>query len=214
MEIRDSPKKLKSGANGELSNPTVKPNHDSSTCSNGSKTNVTVVPEVKVKVTKSKSTNPPAKYIFSAPESVIDDTENLKECGKIFNFSSPVYEKNSKKISVMNGPSGGDTTASTNLRPNRGMGNSPTGLVSETTTSLNPNFMFNKINSMPDVTNNLVKKSPSKEKLKGSSSRLPDITASTGFGGFVPAKELKTGSVMDILGFQNSRSCRWCHTPC
>ena len=29
---------------------------------------------------------------------------------------------------------------------------------------------------------------------------MPDVTASTGFGGFLPAKELKTGSVMDILG--------------
>merc|ERR1719466_571215 len=54
-EISDSPKKLKSGANGDLSNATVKINHDSST--NGSKTIEKVVP--KVKVTKSKSTNPP-----------------------------------------------------------------------------------------------------------------------------------------------------------
>jgi len=57
--------------------------------------------------------------------------------------------------------------------------------------------------SMPDVTNNLVKKSPvMKNCLKGSnsSSKLPDLTASTGFGGFAPAKELKIGSVMDILG--------------
>jgi len=70
------------------------------------------------------------------------------------------------------------------------------------TTSLSSNFKFNNLNSMPDVTNNLLKKSPLKDKLKGSnsSSRLPDLTASTGFGGFVPAKELKTGSVMDILG--------------
>ena len=29
---------------------------------------------------------------------------------------------------------------------------------------------------------------------------MPDVTATTGFGGFLPAKELKTGSVMDILG--------------
>ena len=29
------------------------------------------------------------------------------------------------------------------------------------------------------------------------------MTASTGFGGFLPAKELKTGSVMDILGKDN-----------
>merc|ERR1719495_2766005 len=200
IEKSDSPKKIKSGANGELSNAVVTSNHDSSTCSNGSKTNEKVVPEVKVRVTQPRSTNPPAKYIFSAPKSVIGKTENLEKSGKIFSFCSPVFVKKSKKMLVMNGPLVGDATASTNVRLNSGMGNSPIGLVNSTTPSLNTNFMFNKINSMPDVTNNLVKKSPLKEKLKGSSSGLPDITASTGFGGFVPAKELKTGSVMDILG--------------
>lgn len=55
---------------------------------------------------------------------------------------------------------------------------------------------------MPDITNNTLQKNISSDKLKGSNSNsgLPDVTASTGFGGFLPAKELKTGSVMDILG--------------
>ena len=73
---------------------------------------------------------------------------------------------------------------------------------------------------MPDITNNTLRKNNSSDKLKGnffkggmyaphhnscllgsnSNSGLPDVTASTGFGGFLPAKELKTGSVMDILG--------------
>jgi len=55
---------------------------------------------------------------------------------------------------------------------------------------------------MPDITNNTLRKNISSDKLKGSNSNsgLPDVTASTGFGGFLPAKELKTGSVMDILG--------------
>ena len=76
---------------------------------------------------------------------------------------------------------------------------------------------------MPDITNNTLRKAVSNDKLKGeaksvlllnivsftynlhfagsnSNSGLPDVTASTGFGGFLPAKELKAGSVMDILG--------------
>ena len=83
------------------------------------------------------------------------------------------------------------------------------------TSSVVPSFK-----SMPDITNNTMSKSLSSNKLKGgdflilinfafayeiisgsgSNSGLPDVTASTGFGGFLPAKELKTGSVMDILG--------------
>jgi len=200
-EICDSPKKLKSGANGELSNATVKFNHESSTCPNDSKTIEKVKPDVAVKeVTKFIPTKSPSKYFFSTPKSVIGGSESLRESGKNFNFCSPVVVKKGKRVPVTNGPSIADDTASMNIRLNSGIVNSPTGLVNASTTSLNTNFMFNKINSMPDVTNNLVKKSPLKEKLKGSSSRLPDITASTGFGGFVPAKELKTGSVMDILG--------------
>ena len=67
---------------------------------------------------------------------------------------------------------------------------------------------------MPDITNNTLRKAVSNDKLKGeaksvlllnivsftynlhfagsnSNSGLPDVTASTGFGGFLPAKELK-----------------------
>jgi len=58
---------------------------------------------------------------------------------------------------------------------------------------------------MPDLTNNVIKQRPQMKQgvdvLRGSStnsgSRLPDLTASTGFSA---ARELKSGSVMDILG--------------
>jgi len=81
----------------------------------------------------------------------------------------------------------------------------PTVMSSSTVVKQVPNVVTNNktffnMSSMPDVTNNLLKKSPSKDSIKGSNSRLPDITASTGFGGFGAAKELKSGSVMDILG--------------
>merc|ERR1712096_533231 len=127
---------------------------------------------------------------------VIDPAESVSEAAKSFTFSPPRFVKNSEPVVVTNGPLklGDKACPSPNFRVGGGLVNS----------TLNTNFKFNNLSSMPDVTNNLLKKSPSKEKMKGSSSRLPDLTASTGFGGFVPAKELKSGSVMDILGFQNS----------
>eukprot|EP00092_Neocalanus_flemingeri_P028743 GFUD01031207.1.p1 GENE.GFUD01031207.1~~GFUD01031207.1.p1 ORF type:complete len:618 (-),score=129.07 GFUD01031207.1:1525-3378(-) len=151
-------------------------------------------------VIKNPVTHPPPKYSFSAPVTVIDQVESVTEASKNFNFSSPKFVKLSEAGTLTNGPptSGDKNSHSPNFRVGGGLVNS--------TSSLNTNFKFNNLSSMPDVTNNLMKKSPSKDKLKGSnsSSRLPDLTVSTGFGGFVPAKELKTGSVMDILGFQNS----------
>ena len=77
---------------------------------------------------------------------------------------------------------------------------------------------LNGVKSMPDVTNNTMFKANAKapnlrgivlnhlktgsetKYLTGSGQQQPDITASTGFGGFLPAKELKAGSVMDFLG--------------
>jgi len=79
----------------------------------------------------------------------------------------------------------------------------PTVMSSSTVAKQVPNVVNFNISSMPDVTNNLLKKS-TKDSIKGSSSCLPDITASTGFGGFGAAKELKVGSVMDILGNKKS----------
>jgi len=55
-----------------------------------------------------------------------------------------------------------------------------------------PKLMFS---SMPDVTNNLVRKVPSGD--KGSSTGLPDLGGSGGLGA---APSLRIGSVMDILG--------------
>ena len=93
----------------------------------------------------------------------------------------------------------------------------PSTSNTEIRNNIETNFFSNK--SMPDITNNTLRKTSSTNKLKGniprgfhdkvknwivsgsnSNSGLPDVTASTGFGGFLPAKELKTGSVMDILG--------------
>jgi hypothetical protein len=76
----------------------------------------------------------------------------------------------------------------------------------KTTTSLLPttnNFTnFNHVMAMPDLTNNVLKTRPVRkhDSPANPGNRLPDLTANTGFGGFSAAKELKTGSVMDILG--------------
>jgi len=201
----DSPKKQR--ASGPVPSlpvpgPVIKPPTPSSANSEQSST-------MEVKQVKRPATNikppvnpPPRKFRFSAPTSVIEQADSVTEASKSFTFSPPKTVKSgSESVQAMtNGPveSGEKTCPSVNFRVGGGSANS--------TTNLSSNFKFNNLNSMPDVTNNLLKKSPSKDKLKGSnsSSRLPDLTASTGFGGFVPAKELKTGSVMDILGFQNS----------
>jgi len=198
----DSPKKQKSGGVGGFGFcPTelVKPNHENFTSANGSLIPEKVACAVPVKIIQpsssspsspvSSTSSPPPSFSFSAPKSVMGRAKGVPEAVKSFSFSPPSVVKSDEKVS--NGPSREGSAHSVRLG---------SGLVN-TNTSLNTNnFKFNNLSSMPDVTNNLVKKSPSKDKLKGSSSRLPDITASTGFGGFIPAKELKTGSVMDILG--------------
>jgi len=138
----------------------------------------------------------PIKFDFKVPKPVIESVKSVNDASKQFTFSLPTSVKTLNKNSLLNGPikSRGLNTLSPKLKKSEG--------ISSLSTNVTSNFQFNSLSSMPDVTNNLVKKMPIKDKLKGtnSSSRLPDITAGTGFGGFVPAKELKTGSVMDILG--------------
>lgn len=189
----NSPKKQKSAGLGGLagfsSTQHSQPQLDNSTSANGSKS--------ALPVNNAQPTNPPPKFSFSAPKSVMDQAEAPPQAEKKFSFSSPTIVKISEKATMTNGPSklGDKSCSSPNFRVGGGLVNSKP--------SLNTNFQFNNLSSMPDVTNNLVKKSPNKsDKLKGSnsSSRLPDITASTGFSGFIPARELKSGSVMDILG--------------
>jgi len=205
----DSPKKQKSGVGSGISTDSVKPNHVNSTSANGTKTTEKVESEVAAKIIKASAKSPISPSLtfrFSVPKSVIDKAEVVSEAEKHFNFSHPSFVKTSEKVPLSNGPSNLDIEIrpNPNLRMGGGIENTVTsGLVTSSPT-MKTNFKFNSLNSMPDVTNNLVKKSPLKEKIKGSNSRLPDITASTGFGGVIPAKELKLGSVMDILGFQNS----------
>jgi len=138
----------------------------------------------------------PIKFDFKVPKPVIESVKSVKDVGKQFTFSLPTSVKTLSKSSLLNGPS---KSRDLNVL---GPKNKKSEGIPSLSTNANSNFQFNSLSSMPDVTNNLVKKMPIKDKLKGtnSSSRLPDITAGTGFGGFVPAKELKTGSVMDILG--------------
>lgn len=188
----NSPKKQKSGVPGGLagfcSTQNSQPILGNSTSANGSKS---------VRPVNNIQPSPPPKFSFSAPKSVIDRADAAPQALKSFSFSSPTFVKISEKVSMTNGPSklSVEGCSSPNFRVGSGLVNSKP--------SLNTNFQFNNLSSLPDVTNNLGKKSPSKsDKLKGSnsSSRLPDITASTGFSGFIPARELKSGSVMDILG--------------
>lgn len=188
----NSPKKQKAGVPGGLagfcSTQNSQPILGNSTSANGSKS---------VRPVNNIQPSPPPKFSFSAPKSVIDNADAAPQAVKSFSFSSPTFVKICEKVSMTNGPSklSVEGCSSPNFRVGSGLVNSKP--------SLNTNFQFNNLSSLPDVTNNLVKKSPSKsDKLKGSnsSSRLPDITASTGFGGFIPARELKSGSVMDILG--------------
>jgi len=189
----DPPKKLKSSViSGGNCPPPI-----------SAKKGVSATPEVEVKsplnIIQTPPSSPPPQFSFSAPKTVIDKAEAVSQAAQSFVFSIPdKVKEESDAVQVRNGPltlSEG-TTPSSKCRGGGGAVNTgPSGPI---------NFMFNKTSSLPDVTNNILKKSPTKEKLKGSSSRLPDLTESTGFGGCGPAKELKSGSVMDILGFQNS----------
>jgi len=136
----------------------------------------------------------PIKFSFTVPKPVIVEELSVKEAAKNYSFRVPTNanRKNESRLDT-NGPSEIGKNSSPNFRVGSGAVNSYS--------NINTNFKFNNLSAMPDVTNNLVmKKLQSRDRIKGSNSRLPDITASTGFGGFIPAKELKTGSVMDILG--------------
>jgi len=141
----------------------------------------------------SSSKSPLSKtFSFSSPKSVINSSEKVSEASKKYSFSLP----RSVRAGVSNGPS----TSENKL----------------TCAPVSMNFITSNVNSkkndiksvktMPDITNSTLSKSLINDKFKGSSSisGLPDVTASTGFG-FLPAKELKSGSVMDILGICHIR---------
>jgi len=147
-------------------------------------------------VSPSKSPKLSKTFSFSAPKSVIkNSSEEVSEATKKYSFCLP-KSASSLGAGLSNGPS----TSENKL----------------TCAPVSMNFMTSNVSSkvdiksvktMPDITNNTLSKSLINDKIKGSSSNsgLPDVTAnaSTGFG-FLPAKELKSGSVMDILGLQKS----------
>merc|ERR1719394_1213291 len=146
-------------------------------------------------------------FSFSAPKSVIEQsepkTEPVNEASKRYKFSLPgsVQSSENKTISVANGPPGG----SVNSVPSASVPSF--NFKSSNDSSIGKSELnFTSKKTMPDITNNILSKSLRTDKLKGSNSMtmMPDVTATTGFGGFLPAKELKTGSVMDILGLQKS----------
>jgi len=140
-------------------------------------------------------------FNFSAPQPVIqlpssvDSARTVSEASVTYSFSlpSPVKQLNSSTQSVQSVPS--------TVPPFKSSTETCQNTELNFTSSVGPD-----VKSMPDITNNILTKSFSTNKLKGTGSipGLPDVTASTGFGGFLPAKELKTGSVMDILGLQKS----------
>jgi len=144
-------------------------------------------------------------FSFSTPKSVIEQsepkTEVVKQATKKYNFSLPSSLQSSENITicVTNGPGG-----SLNSVPSASVPSFNFKSSSDSNGKSELNFTTKK--TMPDITNNILSKSLRTDKLKGSNSMtvMPDVTATTGFGGFLPAKELKTGSVMDILGLQKS----------
>lgn len=179
---RDSPKKIKSPS---PQNPPVFPK---------SSQNLGIIPDKKPASLVTSTTS--KTFIFSAPKSVIAETKSQATYAatKKYSFSlpSPVNQTTNAKLSNGTGaissvPRATSFVPSINLKPS-------------TITPVESVMGGKKM--MPDITNNTLQKNVSSDKLKGSNSNsgLPDVTASTGFGGFLPAKELKTGSVMDILG--------------
>jgi len=133
-------------------------------------------------------------FTFASPTIVITQEEDLEVAPYCYTFCPPSTLSSHRVPNTC-------TTTTTATKASRTISNQGDRRLASSVSSLippQPKIMF----SMPDVTNNLVRKLPAKDTLKGAnpSSRLPDLTASTGFGGFGPAKELKAGSVMDILG--------------
>jgi len=188
----DPPKKLKGSGIVEGSEVSKSV---SSPCNSAKKQpSSKVEPKSRVNIIQTPPTSPPPMFSFSAPKTVIEKAEGVTLASQSFTFSTPETLRDVPSSQVTNGPSNLNDVIGTSNKC-RGVG----GSVDSPARS-EVNFMYNKTRCLPDVTNNLLKKSPAKEKLKGSSSRLPDLTESTGFGGCVPAKELKSGSVMDILG--------------
>lgn len=150
---------------------------------------------------------PGTRFNFSLPQSVIASSEievlAVTEAHRSYNFSAPspvLAGQNSEIKQLINGPSKSSDPGVSATIPCFNLMSSPSTSNTEIRNNIETNFLSNK--SMPDITNNTLRKTSSTNKLKGSNSNsgLPDVTASTGFGGFLPAKELKTGSVMDILG--------------
>jgi len=145
---------------------------------------------IHVDVSSSKSSKLSKTFSFSAPKSVINSSEKVSEASKNYSFSLP----RSVRAGVSNGPSTSENKLTC----------APVSMNFMTSNVVNVNSKkvdIKSVKTMPDITNNTLSKSLINDKIKGSSSNsgLPDVTASTGFG-FLPAKELKSGSVMDILG--------------
>merc|ERR1712029_1322800 len=126
-------------------------------------------------------------FSFSSPKSVINSSEKVSEASKKYSFSLP----RSVRAGVSNGPSTSENKLTC----------APVSMNFITTNVNSKKNDIKSVKTMPDITNSTLSKSLINDKFKGSSSisGLPDVTASTGFG-FLPAKELKSGSVMDILG--------------
>jgi len=124
-------------------------------------------------------------FSFSLPQSVIESSENevlaVTEAQKSYNFSAPSPVRageNSETKKLFNGPT---TSSDSNISGadtcfNFKSPSSPSN--TEIRNNLETNFLSNK--SMPDITNNTLRKTSSTNKLKGSNSnsRLPDVTAS------------------------------------
>jgi len=177
---RDSPKKIKSPS---PQSPPVVPK---------SSQNLGIIPDQKPASPVTSTTS--KTFIFSAPKTVIAETKSQATYAatKKYSFSlpSPVNQTSNAKLSngaISSVPRASSFVPSVNFK---------TSMVTPVESVMGGKKM------MPDITNNTLQKNISSDKLKGSNSNsgLPDVTASTGFGGFLPAKELKTGSVMDILG--------------
>lgn len=137
-------------------------------------------------------------FSFSTPKSVIAaGSLPVSEAGKQYSFSLPRPVRPAPSDQLTNGPSGAPVVSvqSNASVPSFNFKSSTEPAFTSEAVHLNKKMM-------PDITNNTLRKTVSNDKLKGSNSNsgLPDVTASTGFGGFLPAKELKAGSVMDILG--------------
>jgi len=150
-------------------------------------------------VSVANSSSPSPSYSFTKPTFVgarndrKRQHEDLDDVPTLFHFSQP------KKIR-----SAGQSDVATNLR----MLTCPPSLLQQSTTLSDTSKLQQQVYTvnnfkcsttmpaMPDVTNNFNKKGANVIQGSGKTEQ-PDITASTGFAA---AKQLKSGSVSDILG--------------